>query len=459
MKLPNPRISVFVKILFPLLVAMVLISVLIATTVMPLFRPPRPPGPPGPPGPPHTKALRHHFPPPILGDLDRVEKALAKNPTLDSARSVLDSRIDILFESNGNSFTSSPETLNWEKLKARSEKWDGDESTIVGMHRGRPFFGRETPVGKIILFVQWGPPNIIRSGPFWIVLGLQVAGVLLLTYAVLAWQLRPLKTLSLAITELTRGNLAHRIHLKDRGEFGVLSDGFNEMANRLSQMLRAKEELLLGVSHELRSPLASVRILNEMIGDEKKKEQIKKHLIRMEDLLSELLDSQRLSSDHGQPKLEGTSVAKLLEGIKARSVDENRDPGIELRLGDKSLDVLADPRLLDRLFSNLIENAVKYSKGQPVPVRVSARENDSDLIIEITDRGPGIPASDIPQIFEPFYRVDKSRSRETGGFGLGLHLARKIVDVHAGKLEVENVSPHGCCFRVTLPKNLRKPLA
>lgn len=278
--------------------------------------------------------------------------------------------------------------------------------------------------------------------------GLQTGLVLLLCYAILAWQLRPIKTLQRAVMELGKGNLNYRIRTNDSGEFGVLSEGFNEMAQQFSDMIKAKEELLLGVSHELRSPLASANVLLELIDDEKRRGQIRHHLHRMDALISELLESHRIASAHATPEFEMCSVEEVLRKLKSRY------PEAGLEMDIPASDVIAefDRRYFDRLLTNLIENALKYSKDSGIPVRISLSETTNSFRVDVIDAGPGIPATDLANIFEPFFRVDKSRNKATGGFGLGLYLCAKIAHMHQGQITATNRLPHGAQFTVVFPK-------
>lgn len=448
--LPNKkqvRISIFFKILFPLLIALVLIQLLLFATVMPLFRPPGPPGHHG--GPPR---IAPEAPPFLSKQFENKIAILSqeKLPSLEKANSVRENGEDISYEGN-SLWKTSPELPSWEELKPFSIALNTDETSFTGRYQDRHFYVRESNAGRLILFSPpFGRPNPILSAHFWIMNGLQVTLVLFLCYLILAWQLRPIKALRQAITELSTGNLSYRLKIKDSGEFGILGEGFNEMTQTLSSMLKAKEELVLGVSHELRSPLASALVHVELLKDEKRKKQIKTHLNRMESLIAELLESYRISSAYVEPKFEPVLIKELL--IKMKEV--HPDIKIEASVQVKSLAVDLDRRYFERLLSNLVENAIKYSKESKKKVKLSIMDLNDDLRFEILDEGPGIPVSDLENIFEPFYRADKSRNRETGGFGLGLFICLKITQMHNGKIWVKNLEK-GCCFYVQIPR-LRK---
>jgi signal transduction histidine kinase len=111
-----------------------------------------------------------------------------------------------------------------------------------------------------------------------------------------------------------------------------------------------------------------------------------------------------------------------------------------------------DPERIRTVFRNLLENAVKYSLPDSRPVEVSATQNGASVIVRVTDDGPGIPETDKANLFEPFFRVDRSRSKKTGGYGLGLSIAKRIVEAHAGAIAAENNPGHGASFVVTLPR-------
>jgi len=444
------RVSIFIKILFPLLAAMVLINIVVVTTVFSLLGPPRPPGLGAARGGPPLMGPRG-LPFRVQEEFDELVEALKVTPTLDKARLKIRPEQDVAFQNKDLSWSTSDKLPSWTALKEMGQPVGDPPNEWFGFYAGRMFVLRESSLGKIVFLTtpMGGLPSPIRSPHFWVMLALQVAGVLLLCYGILIWQLRPIKQLGIAMSELSKGNLEYRVKIEDSGEFGLLGDGFNEMARRISDMLGAKQELLLGVSHELRSPLASAQVLIEMIDDTRRRDQIRIHLDRMESMVAELLDSHRISSEHAETHFEEVNLEELLSAIKFRY--EGVAPGLVISDIDPTLLVKVDLRYFDRLLTNLIENALKYSKDASSPVNVSARQELTGLVIEVSDRGPGIPEADLANIFEPFYRVDKSRNRETGGFGIGLYLCTKIVALHEGTISVANRPGGGCCFSVHLP--------
>ena len=246
--------------------------------------------------------------------------------------------------------------------------------------------------------------------------------------------LKPLSILNEAVEKTGKGNLEHKIRIKSNDEFGALADAFNQMTTDLKKMIEAREHLLLDVSHELRTPVTRIKLALEMMPDSLEKESIEGDLSEMETMITGILESERLENGALKPDLKKVKVKEFLKRFheKYRVEDER------LRLipvSDK-LQFDIDENLIMTVFRNVIDNALKYSSAKPIEINVIQR--NQDIIIQIEDNGPGIPEDQIPFVFEPFYRSDKSRSRKTGGYGLGLHLCKKIMELHGGDIILKN---------------------
>jgi two-component system OmpR family sensor kinase len=286
-----------------------------------------------------------------------------------------------------------------------------------------------------------------------VVLSLLLVGVSAVLTA--RWLGGALEKLSAAARGLGEGKLATRTGLRRDDELGDVALAFDEMAARIEQLVSAQRELLANVSHELRTPLARIHVALDLAAeghavDGASFAAIAGDLAELERLTSDILTSARLESPSGHPPLrvERITVNDWLGDVAARF--RAARPARTLRLADGSgpaeLDV--DPMLLRRALDNLLDNAVKYSTGE---VALTATVENGSLHLEVKDSGIGIAASDLKSLFTPFFRADRSRTRQTGGLGLGLLLARRIVEAHQGELKIESAEGKGTIARIRLP--------
>jgi len=279
---------------------------------------------------------------------------------------------------------------------------------------------------------------------------LYLTAFLALIYLVLRWQLRPLDKLRGAVVRVSSGDLDYAIDSQRRDELGTLVRSFDSMRAEIVEMIRARDRLLLDVSHEFRSPLTRMRISLEMMGESDERENLVADIAELETMVTELLEGARIQSPHGGLDLGETGLADILEDV-CRTFD-GADPGVELRAGGTETVLMADPARLRLLFRNVIANAVKYSPAGGEPVEVTLETRPGEVVVTVRDHGCGIPEDELPLVFEPFYRVDKSRSKETGGYGLGMHLSKKIMEAHGGRIEIGSAPGGGTTVRLVFEK-------
>ncbi len=312
-----------------------------------------------------------------------------------------------------------------------------------------------TPGAYAVLTGGWRPFQVTRIA--------LVIGAVLLALAVASVPLArgvtaPLERLTAAARRLGEGDLSARAGLFGGGEVGDLGRAFDEMAGRLERLVRAERELLANVSHELRTPLARIRVALELAaeGDQARARrylgEIDADLSELERMVSDVLQAARLDQAGGDLPLrrQPVDLAALLAEAAARFREGRPGRVLELRGADAETALDADPALLRRALDNLLDNAAKYS-GEETAVRLEARHEAGAVVVEVVDRGIGIEPADLPRLFTPFFRTDRSRTRATGGVGLGLALARRIVEAHGGAIEVESVPDQGTTFRIRLP--------
>ena len=221
-----------------------------------------------------------------------------------------------------------------------------------------------------------------------------------------------------------------------------------------------RKEFVANVSHELRTPLTVIKGFIETLqdgamGDANRAREylatIVRHTDQLTNLVSDLLELSKLESQPDLPHAVSVDLATSVRKTVDLIMPAAQRKGQSLTMDVKRLPlVVGNPDYLERAIANLIDNAIKYTPDGG-EIRVAARSNGSNVIVEVTDNGLGIPAEDIPRIFERFYRVDRSRSREMGGTGLGLSIVKHVVQVHGGTVEVNSTLGQGSTFRLKLP--------
>ena len=258
----------------------------------------------------------------------------------------------------------------------------------------------------------------------------------------------PLKTIKEGVQKFGAGEIEHRIHINRKDELGELATSFNAMANDIQQMLDAKRQLLLAISHELRSPLTRSRLAAEMLDENNNKSQIIQDIKEMEALIEDLMETERLSSRHTKLNKAQHDISTLIEEVIATWFIDNN---ILMHLPDTPILLDVDAARIKLLIKNLLDNAIRSTPpGKPAP-EINLTTEEKHVVISIKDQGNGIEAQHIPKLTEPFYRVDPARQRKTGGYGLGLYLCKMITKAHDGTLTIESHIGVGTIIVIKFP--------
>ncbi len=300
-------------------------------------------------------------------------------------------------------------------------------------------------IGPIIAFLLWG-------GLIAVVIGL------IMTFFLSRRILAPVRVLSSAAHRLGQGDFSQRVEVADKGELGELARTFNSMATDLERAEQLRRNMVADVAHELRTPLSNLRGYLEAARDGVVTPDAK--TIRLLDeeasLLSRLVnDLQELSlAEAGELKMviEPQDITELINQTAEATREQAKAKGISLSidLPEKLPAVSIDSQRIAQVLGNLLENALAHTASGD-SITVAAGRQDEWVEVSVSDTGKGIAEEELPNIFERFYRVDKSRSRATGGSGMGLTIARRLVEAHGGRITARSEPGKGSRFSFTLP--------
>lgn len=274
-----------------------------------------------------------------------------------------------------------------------------------------------------------------------------LGSILLFLYFVIRRMFRPIEAMSLQVRKIGEGDLEQTIESGAKGELEVLASGINRMSAQIKAMLEGKSALLLAISHELRSPITRMRVNLELLEAGEIQQKLISDLQEMETLIASILESEKLNSGHAPLMLDRCEMSALIEEVIRDHPCRHR---IETRL--TPVEMMLDSMRIRLLIKNLVDNACQHTEEQPgQDIEISLLHDQQVVTLQVRDRGFGIESDDIPRLTEAFYRADRSRQRNTGGYGLGLYLCRLIVDAHGGEIEIESEPGDGTQVIVRLP--------
>ncbi len=279
-------------------------------------------------------------------------------------------------------------------------------------------------------------------------IALLLTAVVFVSLIAVRWAIRPLNTLAEAAEEL--GKNINRPPLQESGPLEVVraARAFNTMQSRLAGYLRDRTRVLAAMSHDLKTPITRLRLRSELLDDAQLRARFTGDLQEMESMVGATLDF--LHGMENGEAVKPVDIMALLESLQADIQETGGTIGIQ---GKVSSPYPGRPQALKRCLGNLVENAVKYGTAAMIVID----DNGQRLEIRIQDEGPGLPPSELEKVFEPFYRVEGSRNRDTGGTGLGLTIARSVAEIHGGSLSLNNRAGGGLEARLTLPRTLTSP--
>ncbi len=274
------------------------------------------------------------------------------------------------------------------------------------------------------------------------ILGILLLSVIALSLVAVSLIIKPLSQLRHAAEGLGKDIMQSPLAEKGPIEIKQTAIAFNTMQRRLRNYIDDRAQILAAVSHDLKTPLTRLRLRAELLDDEAQRDKTLQDLDEMESMVNATLDFMRGISNN--EVRQGIDIMALLESLQADAQESGGDVKIE---GSVSEPFFGKPLALKRCVVNLLENALRYASKVSIAVSIQGQT----LLIAVCDRGPGIPEKDLVNIFEPFFRLESSRARKTGGSGLGLGIARNIARAHGGDLVIFNRSDGGLCAEIQLP--------
>ena len=271
--------------------------------------------------------------------------------------------------------------------------------------------------------------------------------VLFLNYFMVNKLLDPVRMLRRGAERIQKGDLGYRVESNRQDELGELTESINHMADSLQSMLEAKRQLLMAISHELRTPITKAKLRLEFMPESEEKEQLREDIDEIDLLISDLLEAERLNNEHAVLVDEPVFISEFVQGVSEQFQDY--EGGIVIECPEEDREFHLDRLRIRLLITNLLNNAIRHGESNPITVRLEYMGERA--ILEVIDQGEGIPEEHLDQISEPFYRADSSRQRNTGGFGLGLYLCRLIAQAHGGELIIRSKVGEGTHITVNLP--------
>lgn len=404
----------------------------------------------------------------LRGDLSTIEDVVIDDP--DELSEIAEHDVVSMFrvERGGQVLY---ETSGWPQLQIGRDSLNGNGERTTRGADGRYYriaseSSGDPEGGKIttVMVAQDAEPVRHALASLAWVIGLAFPIVLMLgvivSYVVAGRLLAPVAVMARKAHDITAENLSDRLPIRNaRDEFGTLAMAFNTLLARLEDSFDRLRCFTTDASHELRTPLTALRSVGEVALREPRdattyRETIESMLEdtdRLTRLVESLLALARADAGRGTPVREPLDLVVLVDEVVEflRALADERSQGLSIE-APSAVVTKGDREMIRQAVVNLINNAIKYSSpgGE---IAVAVRSVNNQAIIEVSDTGPGIPLEERERIFERFYRIDKARSRESGGIGLGLAIARRSIEAQGGRIEIESAVGEGSTFRIVLP--------
>lgn len=282
----------------------------------------------------------------------------------------------------------------------------------------------------------------------------------LICYLLARYITAPILRLRQASHQLAAGDLSTRAASgmeQRRDEIGALVRDFNTMAARIEDLVSRQRQLIYDISHELRSPLARLNVALDLSrqrkGDDSAFDHMERDLECLNEMIGRLLTVARLDASAASIPMSDVNLTEIVSHTVSSAEFELRERNGAICFSSAGeYVVLGNAELLHSAIENVVRNAVRYTgPEEPVDVRLESTTRPDTVRILVRDNGPGVPDSELQNIFQPFFRVDNDRNRESGGSGLGLAIADRVIRTHGGFINARNIAPHGLEVEIRLP--------
>ncbi|MGZ2744503.1 ATP-binding protein [Burkholderia stagnalis] len=331
---------------------------------------------------------------------------------------------------------------------------DLDQGRIAISYNGKDYY-MPLADGSVLHARPPEPPDLDIRIYAYLLLALATL-VAVVTWVHFHW--RDLRKLQATARAFGAGRLSTRAQLSSKSSIYELSQQFNDMARRIEASIQQQRDMMHGISHELKTPLARLEFgLALLEGPDdtdrtrERRDALRSDVRELDDLVTELLTIGRLEQGRSELAPMRVAVDELIDSVAGNVTNDVADRGLALDVSTRGAPAshVCDPKLVARALLNLIRNGARYA-ASTVSLAATAGA-DGTLVLTVDDDGPGIPAADRGRVFEPFQRLDSSRDRQTGGFGLGLAIVRRVALVHGGDVRLEDSPLGGARFVMTLP--------
>ena len=328
-----------------------------------------------------------------------------------------------------------------------------------------PIISQKRILGTVTVVSSLESVNRSIEGELTKIFGISFAGMIIVGLTSLFFAdliATPLERLTEVVKAAAAGRFDQKVEVRGHDEIGNLGRAFNVMTTKLGQTEKQRRDFVENVSHELKTPISSIRILTELILEDRSMapdtlreflEDIHGEVGRMAGTVDDLLALVDLDQESLQTEYKVTYVNYLIKNVLTTlaPLADKKKIRLVFREGER-VQIRLDQAKIQRCLLNIVGNAIKYTDDGTVTVTLN--QDDRHAVIEVLDTGIGIDPEEIPHIFDRFYRVDKSRTRKTGGSGLGLSIALQIIELHQGLVDVESEKGKGTRFVIRIPKNL-----
>ncbi len=384
--------------------------------------------------------FKENIRPHVAQYLSYIRKEIGNPPSVEKAQELTQSLpIDIAIVGKNDSWTSLETPIDFNSLHFHQHKRHREKTVEVTRFQNRFILKTTSDNHQLFLLMPERPKFVESITAVLITTGLVIL-LIYLCYRIIRWLFNPVSDIQTGVANYSEGNFDHHIPVRRNDDLGMLVGRINTMASDIKNMLDAKRQLMLGVSHELRSPITRAKVNIALLDESPYKEALNSDLAEMETMISELLESERLNTSHRSLDLTTNDLSILVEEV----IDESfADENIIFDNKPNRVELSLDAKRIKLLLRNLVSNALRYTPDDEACPEISIVRDNKNVVLTVTDHGVGIRPEHIEHLREPFYRVDNARARHTGGYGLGLYLCRLIVEAHDGELWIESTKGVG----------------